>query len=118
MSFNEALNLPLRITTPEVCGLARFSKSTLWKRIDAGQMPAPIDRGGGGFIFDRDAVLKALGVFEASASNGPDWSFDEASFLEAHKRKIDARTAARRRQIAAAKAAARLRGGPVLVSSQ
>ena len=34
-----------RISSREVCELARYSRSTLWKRIDAGHMPAPIDRG-------------------------------------------------------------------------
>ena len=48
-----------------MCALARYSSSTLWKRIDAGVMPAPIDRGGRGFLFDRQAVRAALGLDRA-----------------------------------------------------
>lgn len=95
-----------RLTTPEVCALARYSKSTLWKRIDAGQMPAPIDRGGGGFIFDRDAVLKALGMFEADLQTdpaaAPDWSFDPIAYKEAHQRRIAARRQTRRTKLTVA----------------
>ena len=69
-----------RLTTPEVCALARYSKSTLWKRIDAGLMPAPIDRGGQGFLFDKTAILKALGHHHEQATEAADWSFDESVF--------------------------------------
>ena len=51
-----------RITTREVCALARYGRATLFRRIDAGQMPHAIDRGGDGFLFDRKAVLVALGL--------------------------------------------------------
>jgi predicted DNA-binding transcriptional regulator AlpA len=49
-----------RISTAEICALARYSTATLWRRIDAGEMPAPIDRGRDGYLFDRRAVLIAL----------------------------------------------------------
>jgi predicted DNA-binding transcriptional regulator AlpA len=52
----------LRMTTREVCALARYSSSTLWKRIKQGRMPPPVDRGGGGHLFNRRAVLMALGT--------------------------------------------------------
>jgi predicted DNA-binding transcriptional regulator AlpA len=61
-----------RITTREVCALARYSPSTLWKRIDAGIIPAPIDRGGDGFLFDRRAVLGALGIPAPSPAVEPE----------------------------------------------
>jgi predicted DNA-binding transcriptional regulator AlpA len=53
---------PPRLSTPEVCALARYGRATLWKRIDAGLMPRPIDRGGDGYLFDLRAVMAALGL--------------------------------------------------------
>jgi predicted DNA-binding transcriptional regulator AlpA len=51
-----------RISTREVCELARYSRGTLRRRIAAGHMPAPIDQGGCGLLFDRWAVVRALGL--------------------------------------------------------
>lgn len=69
----------LRLTTKEVCDLARFSPVTLWRRIRSGQMPAPIDQGRQS-IFDRQAVLSALQSPAHSASacsaNPGQWAAD------------------------------------------
>jgi predicted DNA-binding transcriptional regulator AlpA len=50
-----------RLTTREICAIARYGPITLWRRIKTGQMPRPVDRGRE-HIFDREAVLKALGL--------------------------------------------------------
>lgn len=50
-----------RLTLSEVCQLAGYSRTTLEKRIKAGRMPAPVDRGRER-LFDRQAVYKALGI--------------------------------------------------------
>jgi predicted DNA-binding transcriptional regulator AlpA len=50
---------PSRFTTTEVCALARLSRATLWRRIAAGRLPAPIDRGREA-LFDADAIAVAL----------------------------------------------------------
>lgn len=47
---------------PLVLALAGYNRVTLWRRQRANLMPLPIDRGGQGGIYDRDAVLKALGM--------------------------------------------------------
>jgi len=54
-------DLPPRLTTAEVCALARYGRSTLAREIRQGRMPAPI-RTGRPQIFLRDAVLQALGL--------------------------------------------------------
>ena len=56
-----SVDLPERMTTTEVCALARFSAITLWRRRKQGKMPRAIDRGREA-LFDRDAVLRALGM--------------------------------------------------------
>lgn len=76
-----------RMTTREVCALARYSSSTLWKRIDAGHMPKPLDRGGDGFLFDRKAVLIALGMEPAADTLPPaksNWDFDADAYRRDH----------------------------------
>lgn len=55
-------NLSLRMTTDEVCQLARFGKSKLRRHIKTGKFPKPIDRGGEGYIWNTTAVLDALGI--------------------------------------------------------
>ena len=62
--ISNALTLPLRISTMQVCDLGGFCEHTLKKRIASGEMPASIDRTGAGFLYDRDAVLRALGLVE------------------------------------------------------
>jgi predicted DNA-binding transcriptional regulator AlpA len=54
-----ATALPWRMTTREVCRLGRMSPATLWRRIKAGRMPAPVDHARQA-LFDRDAVLQSL----------------------------------------------------------
>lgn len=49
----------LRLTTGEVCQIARISRATLWRRIKSGGLPLPIDRGRQA-LFDRAQVLRAL----------------------------------------------------------
>ena len=81
-----------RMTSAEVCALARYGKATLWRRIDAAHMPAPVDRGSGGFLFDRREVLKALGLEHAvpvpPAKNEPTWKVDPVGFREYCARKV------------------------------
>jgi hypothetical protein len=83
MSFNplDPASWPVRLTTSEVLAIARFSRGTLLKRIDEGKMPAAVDRGGGGLLFDRDAVSKALGVVKDQPPEEPDpWKFNREEF--------------------------------------
>lgn len=55
-----------RLTTAEVCALARFSRATLWRRIRAGEMPAPVDHG-------RQALFLAVDVERVlGAIKGPE----------------------------------------------
>jgi hypothetical protein len=56
-----------RLTTIEVCDIAGYGPQTLNKRIKEGRMPAPVDKAKT-LIFDRDAVLMALGLMEVEAS--------------------------------------------------
>lgn len=75
-SVEEILRHP-RLTRPEVLELGRFSESELRKRIKAGEMPGPVDRRCRPHVFDRDAVLLALGVGGASADIEDDpWKVD------------------------------------------
>ena len=78
-----------RMTTREVCSLARYSSATLWRRIDAGHMPSPLDRGGSGFLFDRRAVLTALGMHtDEKPPEQKAWDFDPDAFREALARNV------------------------------
>lgn len=66
MNYSENIsntkNLNLRMTTPEVCQLARIGKGKLRKYIRAGKFPKPVDRGGKGYIWNTSTVLEALGI--------------------------------------------------------
>src|ERR1700722_4841187 len=62
MDLQELQNLSLRMTTDEVCHLARFGRGKLRRRIKTGKFPKPIDRGGKGYIWNRATVLDALGI--------------------------------------------------------
>jgi predicted DNA-binding transcriptional regulator AlpA len=85
---------PPRMTTREVCALARYSSSTLWKRIDADHMPKPIDRGGSGFLFDTKAVLLALGMHtNGDTSEQAEWGFDADAYRAALSRDLRRRQA-------------------------
>lgn len=68
----------LRLTTREVCDLAKFSSVTLWRRIRAGRMPQPIDRGREA-IFDRAAVVAALTAKPLVTTAPADWVADVVS---------------------------------------
>lgn len=61
---------PARLTTSEVCELARYKRDTLWRRIREGKMPKPVDRGREA-LFDRAAVEKALGLQPQEVKNAP-----------------------------------------------
>lgn len=75
--------LPARMTTGEVCALARYGKETLARRIKAGTMPAPVDRARQ-MLFDRGQVLAALGIdAPAQRQEGSAWAFDPAAFKRA-----------------------------------
>lgn len=47
-----------RLTTDEVCALARISRATLWRRVAQGRLPRPIDHA-------RQALFSARDVSEA-----------------------------------------------------
>lgn len=53
-----------RLTTTEVCAVARFSRATLWRRIRSGDMPAPVDHA-------RQALFCAVAVERALTSAKP-----------------------------------------------
>lgn len=48
-----------RLTTAEVMSLARISRATLWRRVSAGRLPYPVDRGRQA-LFLRIEVVAAL----------------------------------------------------------
>lgn len=90
-------NLPPRLPLPLVLELACYSRSTLRLRQRAGRMPYPIDRGGTGGIYDRDAVLKALGLAQDEKPEAVDpWTFNPDAYREALARQ--ARTARSQRK--------------------
>lgn len=52
-------------------------------------MPLEIDNGGRGGIFDRDAVLCALGIKDDGQQQERDpWEFDDAAFDQAFSRPL------------------------------
>ena len=50
---------PARLTTGEVCQIARFSRATLWRRVAAGRLPEPIDHARQALFCAKD-VMSAL----------------------------------------------------------
>lgn len=52
-----------RLTTAEVMSLARISRATLWRRVSAGRLPSPVDRG-------RQALFLRLEVVTALRTQG------------------------------------------------
>ena len=93
------------MNTAEVCALARYTRATLWRRIDAGHMPKPIDRGSGGYLFDRTAVLTALGMNKPQPeSDQKEWDFDPEAYRAAHARAVRRRQGAGWRERQAKKA--------------
>lgn len=81
------LTLPARLTTSEVCSLARYGATTLWRERRAGNMPAPIARGRED-IYDRDAVLKALGMIQDENPTSDEWDVDPLAIRDARARKV------------------------------
>jgi len=86
----EIAALPPRLYTSEVCRLARYGVSTLWRERKAGRMPGPIGHGRQD-IFDRDAVFKALGMIQDAAASPADddpWSVDPDAIRQARARQV------------------------------
>lgn len=93
-------NLPPRLTTAQVCALAQCSETTLWRRRrqdPAWLPPAPVQLGRA-TMFDRAAVLKALGMVEDAPAND-EWTVDPDAIRQARSRKVRHAAAARRRDV-------------------
>ena len=96
--MREGMSLPPRLHLPQVLALAGYSRSTLRSRQRAGVMPMPIDRGGRGGIYDRDAVLKALGMAQDETPDPADaWTFKPDAYRDALAGQIRRPQEARRR---------------------
>ena len=85
-------SLPRRLTTSQVCEIAGYGVATLFRRIRLGKMPAKIDRGREA-LFDRDAVLKSLGMVKDDNEQPPvdpadEWKIDPIAFREARARRV------------------------------
>lgn len=95
-------HLPLRMTTAEVCSLGRFSLSAFNRKrlADPAWLPPSTVQLGRSTVFDRDAVLKALGLATDGASHAPagdPWTFDPDAFRKARSRPVRDRSAAQGR---------------------
>ena len=92
--------LPMRLTTAEVCQLARISPATLWRRIKARTLAlAPCDRGRQA-LYERDAVLRAFGMLkDAPAHETDDWTVDAHAIREARSRQVRHRAPAGGRDV-------------------
>lgn len=92
MTPPDLANLPLRLTRDEVLALFRFSKETLSRKrkADPTWLPPSAVQGARQMVFDRDAVLKALGVNQPVAE--PDapavLKFDPKRFQAIHDRRL------------------------------
>lgn len=96
MGLGTGANLPPRLDQPEVLRLARYSRATLKARQAAGRMPQPIDRGKRGGIYDRDAVLKALGLAQDEQIEQRDpWMVDPSAINDRLSRPLRRPQAAR-----------------------
>lgn len=92
--------LPPRIHLPHVLELAGYGRATLWRRQRQNVMPQAIDRGPYGGIFDRDAVLKALGIVQGDTPQpdaGDAWSIDPETFRRAGEEEAARRRLKRRK---------------------
>lgn len=71
--------------------MARYGATTLWRKRRAGLMPEPIDRGAED-IYDRDAVLKALGLLPetvaADNDNADPWTVNPDAIRQARSGKV------------------------------
>jgi hypothetical protein len=95
MSPDDVASLPMRMTTAEVCDLARFSPATFHRKrkADPSWLPASAVQGGRQLIFDREAVIRALGLRGAPAQV-VEWTVDPAAIESARRartRKFSAR---------------------------
>ena len=90
---------PNRLTTAEVCALARYGPATLWRRVKQGRMPKPVDRGRHS-LFDRDEVLAALGFNREPSAYHPGppdpWEFDPVAYAAAREQAREAKRRARK----------------------
>lgn len=77
---------PLRLTTREVCQIARLSRASVWRRIASGRLPAPIDHG-------REALFCAHAVAQALARTAQRPPADEAVFADRFDRLMAKRRA-------------------------
>lgn len=98
-AFTSLEDLPLRMTADEVCALARFSRNTLARlRLeDPSWLPPSAIQGGRTTIFDRSAVLNALGLSTNEATHaqaGEQWTFDPDAFRAARSRSVRHRPSA------------------------
>ncbi len=60
MSLDDDLRcLPRRLTTSEVLGITRLSRTTLWRRVRSGQFPSPVERARSS-LFSTDEVIRVL----------------------------------------------------------
>lgn len=80
----DLMTLPLRIPLPVVVAICGYSRATLTRRIREGKMPRHVDRGGQGYIWLRDDVLRALGLLKSKVDGSLDeidpWDFDDDAF--------------------------------------
>lgn len=53
--------MPARYTTTQVCAMAGYGPTTLWRRVRQGRMPKPVDRGREN-LFAAHEVKQALGL--------------------------------------------------------
>lgn len=66
-------NIGPRITTKEVCKLARIGKGKLRRYIRTGKFPKPVDRGGEGYIWNTASVFDALGISRQTEADINPW---------------------------------------------
>lgn len=92
----ELADLPHLMAVGYLLALAGYGRSTLNARIAAGQMPKPVGRGRDGQMFNRDAVLRALGLEAPTpkpprVSDGSEWMMTEAQQAELSEKLRDKR---------------------------
>lgn len=79
--LSDPSTLPALLHLPQVLELAGYSRSTLRSRQRAGKMPWPTERGGRGGIYNRDAILQALGIAKDAARDpAAAWAFNPEAY--------------------------------------
>jgi hypothetical protein len=82
----------MRLTTAEVCELARCSEITLWRRrkLDPAWLPVSKHKYGRENVFDRDVVVRALGLQqdEQRPEELAGWEVDAVAIREARSRTV------------------------------